>query len=195
MLEGVVFSAFGLPSINSTGKIAFDAALAGPGISVANNQSVWTGAANDFTNVAQEGMQVPGTEVGTTFASFDSASINDLGQAAFLANLTGSDPALSRGLFAYDPLGGLSLIARTGDEITLGVGLTATIRGFEGQPQLNDLGEVVVQVDLSTGAVGPEAIVRDHNPSARARRLDAGCVVCRRVALHIPSPNRLTLSM
>ncbi len=55
-----------------------------------------------------------------------------------------------RGLFAYDPLGGLSLIARIGDEIKLGVSVIGTIRAFEGQPQLNDLGEVVFQVDLST---------------------------------------------
>ncbi len=97
------------------------------------------------------------------FAHFDRAWINDLGQATFMADIA-SGAGASRGLFAYDPLGGLSLIARTGDEINLGVSVIGTIRGFEGQPQMNNLGEVVFQVDLSTGVVGPEAVLRATIP-------------------------------
>jgi hypothetical protein len=162
MPAGVVFSSFGLPNVNSNGRVVFDALLSGPGIAGGNDLSVWIGDASSFTFVAQEGMQAPGTET-ATFARFDRMWINDLGQATFLADLA-SGAGASRGLFSYDPLGGLSLIARTGDEITLGFGDTATIHGFEGQPQLNDLGEVIFQVDLSTGVVGPEAVLRATIP-------------------------------
>ncbi len=87
MPAGVVFSEFGLPNVNSHGRVVFDAELAGPGIVAGNDLSVWIGDASSFTSIAQEGMQAPGTEAGATFAHFDRMWINDLGQATFLADI------------------------------------------------------------------------------------------------------------
>ncbi len=95
--------------------------------------AILAGTPGDLSTIAQSGQAAPGTEPGTVFSSehfFREPGIGPSGQVAFVGSLQGPGvtPGTSGGLWATDPLGILTLIARTGDEITLAPGDVRTIQ-------------------------------------------------------------------
>jgi hypothetical protein len=92
--------------------------------------------------VAREGSLAPGTTAGVRYGDFiGPPELNDLGQLAFGASLTGAGVTVANdyGLFAYDPVLGTVLIAREGELFDVGGG---DLRRIDEYGLIFDLGVV-----------------------------------------------------
>jgi hypothetical protein len=163
---GATFSSFGDPLINAGGAVSFSARLTGDGVTTDNNSGLWIGTdPAHLSLVARTGDQAPGTPLGVKYkwsTDFKHA-LNDLGQVAFLGQLTGDGvgAANDTGLFVYDPFKGTQLIAREGDTVTVRPGVTKTIAGLELRfgassgdgraTSLNDNGQVAFGANFADG--------------------------------------------
>ena len=85
------FTGFGKPKINALGDIVFSAALAGGEVDANNERSIWSESNGVFELLAQAGSPAPEVSDNVNFLSFGAPEINDAGQVAFEARLTGSD--------------------------------------------------------------------------------------------------------
>lgn len=116
---------------NGSGTLVFDARLTGGTVVAASDSGVWAGQAGGVQLVAREGNQAPGASAGVVFNHFGQGSvtsfINDAGQIAFRADLTGSGVTSSNNvaIFSGAP-GSLQMRVRAGDSApaSLGAGLT-----------------------------------------------------------------------
>ncbi|NOZ40850.1 MAG: hypothetical protein GXP24_11575, partial [Planctomycetes bacterium] len=107
--------------------------------------------AQTTTVVVQKSQAAP--DGNGTFSQFRSPTLNDAGQAAFLASLTGTSGGSSDdfGIFLGDGAGGLTQIARTGQAAPDSNG---TFSDFDfGDPALNNAGQAAFAVRL-TGVSG-----------------------------------------
>jgi hypothetical protein len=131
MPPGVTYSDLGAtPVLNNPGHVAYRAILAGGELTSANNQTIYAGSASGQVPVARSGDHAPGTALGITYASLDdNLALNDIGQVAYQAVLSGSGvtAANDTGLFAYDPQRGNLLVAREGDPFDVGAGELRTV--------------------------------------------------------------------
>ena len=98
---GASFMAFDGPSINNGGQLLFSGRIGGGGIHPGNDDVLYTGPAGALQLVARAGSAAPGLPAGVNYARFHNedflagsfffgeALINDGGQIAYLAELTG----------------------------------------------------------------------------------------------------------
>ena len=118
--EEVVFSGVGtvVPVLSGTGRTAVRAGLSGPEVDGSNGGGIWAGPADGLQLVARAGDQAPGLPEGVLFSFFPTDPvINDAGQTAFTANLTGAGVNNSNGWSLFsDGSGALALLAREGDQ-------------------------------------------------------------------------------
>ena len=124
---GVNFSGLGAPVLNNAGKTAFQASLTGTGVvAMTNDAGIWSEGFGSLALVARTGNHAPGTPGGVNFSGFGFAqpALNDAGQTAFAASLSGSDvdSTNDQGIWATDSIGALQLIARTGDPLEVAPG-------------------------------------------------------------------------
>ena len=113
----VVFIDRGIPVFNDAQDFVFRAQVNGPGITDANDHGIWIATSEGLALVAREGDPAPGTTAGETFGGFlsnPSLSINNAGQTAFNATLTGATGTTDRGVWS-NASGELALVARKGD--------------------------------------------------------------------------------
>ena len=90
--SSTLFTGFGKPKINALGDIAFNAFLAGGEVDANGKWSIWSESNGVFELLAQAGSPAPGVSDNVDFLSFGFfPEINDAGQVAFEARLTGSD--------------------------------------------------------------------------------------------------------
>jgi hypothetical protein len=146
--------------LNGVGQTAYSTSLTGPGIDSTNAQAVWAGAPGSMALVARAGEHAPGTASGVSFArlSFDvrSLSLNDAGQVAFQAGLTGAGVNLNNdtGIWAGTP-GNLSLVVREGDQVP---GMASGVQFLDfvfKSAHLNNAGKMVFSADFyGPGASG-----------------------------------------
>ena len=101
----------GTGSINSTGTIAFQSAVAGGGIFLADGSGIRA--------VAAVGDPAPGGGEFTFFTPFDPPTINDAGEIAFVATFQDTGGNQRQGIFAGQP-GALRPVAASGDPIARG---------------------------------------------------------------------------
>jgi hypothetical protein len=139
--SGVNYSSLGNPVLNDAGQVAFGAFLTGSGVDSSNNEGIWRGAPGSLSLVARRGSQAPGTAAGVNYSSLGIPVLNDAGQMAFWAFLTGSgvDSSNNQGIWQGAP-GSLSLVARRGSHApgtASGVNYSSL-----GHPVLNDAGQV-----------------------------------------------------
>jgi hypothetical protein len=122
MPDGVNFASFNSLVLNrvvmnNAGHTAFSA-------TTTTGSGVWSEGSGSLALVAHSGNQAPGTPIGVNFGGFtgNNPSLNDAGQTAFQAGLTGSgvSPTNNFGIWATDLTGALQLIARTGDLLEVG---------------------------------------------------------------------------
>lgn len=164
------FSVLGEPRINGLGQTAFRGVVAGPGVSVDNNDGIWKEQGNLLTLIVREGSNAPGTDAGVNFSFLGTPAFNDSGQVAFLGVLDGADVTSEndRGIWAEDTSGALTLIAREGDLLnvsdapgqidlrtieTLEFASRASSEDGRGQG-FNNLGQIVFASTFTDGTSG-----------------------------------------
>ncbi len=138
-------------AINNAGVVVTVANLTGGTTGSANNQAVYvatpTGipaAPYTLSLVMRGGDPAPGTPGDVLGPTFSQASaFGDSGQAVFSRDLTGGDAMFGlndKGLYAWDPIKGLFLLARSGDQIEVAPGNFLTVAGFGYTPNSNSDG-------------------------------------------------------
>jgi hypothetical protein len=118
MPNGVTFSSLFNFRLNRLGQSLLMGNLTGPGIGSSNDRGIWIYDEKQVLRlVASEGMDAPGTPDGVAFSGLLIALLNNSGQIAFLADLTGPgvDTSNDRGIWADLTGNGLELVARKGD--------------------------------------------------------------------------------
>ncbi len=150
---GVGNSVFGSSSFsveaNASGQIAFTSRVEGSGIDSANDYGVWSeGGGNGLALIAREGDEITVAGEGVLFRGFNSAKINNAGQTAFLAGLsgTGLGQFSEGGVFRAGNDGQLSLVARTSDPAP---GVADAYFSSVYLNAQNDLGETVISGSLT----------------------------------------------
>jgi hypothetical protein len=152
---GVNFREFSPPvptvAINNAGQTAFKAFLTGDGVDETNDEGLWSEGSGTLALVARRGSPAPGTPRGVNFGAFGLnlwPLLNDAGQTAFRADLTGTGVTStnSRGIWS----GGtddLKLVARTGDPAP---GTSSGIRFSDlVRPTLNSAGQIAFGATLT----------------------------------------------
>ncbi|HKQ48078.1 MAG TPA: choice-of-anchor tandem repeat NxxGxxAF-containing protein [Phycisphaerae bacterium] len=145
------------PWVNSSGIVAFSAALTGAGIDSTNNTGIWVGAPGAIAPAARAGNGAPGTPAGVVFSGGmqNWLMLNDAGQIVFRANLTGPgvDSSNDAGIWAGAP-GALQLVAREGDTAP-GTGGVFDLFNYQFEayplPVMNAAGEVVFAGHCTSG--------------------------------------------
>ena len=131
--------------INNAGTVLMTVGLTGGTSNADNNAAVYVATptgipASPYTLslIMRAGDPAPGT-AGAFFGPVfnQPAAFNDSGQAVFNRDLKGGDALFdlnSGGLYAWDPIKGLFLIARSGDQVEVAPGLfyTAATFGYQG---------------------------------------------------------------
>jgi hypothetical protein len=165
------FVDFENPLLNGQGRLAFGAAVSGPGVGAHNEVGIWSEGrrgAGKLELVARSGDAAPGTEPGVKFVNFLSPALNGAGQIAFGAVLTGAGVGQAEGnalgVWAEDRSGELHLIARTGDAVEVEPGDVRTIAfldfasdtgGEDGRPRgWNDVGQLAFRARFTDGSSG-----------------------------------------
>ncbi len=184
--EGVHFSSLStIPVLNNAGQTAFSGSLTGTGVD-GLNFGLWSeGGGSGLALVARSGNQAPGTPEGVHFRSFSTPALNNAGQTAFSGSLTGTgvDGTKDVGIWAEDPLGVLTLIAREGDLLDIDDGPTTDFRTIShlrfvsgsrnkngGSSGFNDLGQLAFLATFTdgTGGVFVSNLVAVPEPTAWA---------------------------
>jgi hypothetical protein len=165
--QGVGFPGVSPTSLTRSGRYEFTTDLAGgdvtPGV---NDRALYAGAVGGgLTLIARSGQPAPGTD--TNFAGFSPfySLINDAGDLAFQATLSGgsSVPTNNSGIFIWKS-GTLSLVVRSGGPVPLaapgletpGIAPGTTFDTFIGWNMVfNDLDQIVVIAGLVGGDVLP----------------------------------------
>ena len=108
--SGVKFNSLDGLWLNAAGQIAFGAYISGSGIS---EQGIWSGGSGSLALVTRTGSQAPGTPSGVNYSFFNSPVLNDAGQTAFRAYISGSGVtgANDQGIWS-EGSGSLALVAR-----------------------------------------------------------------------------------
>jgi hypothetical protein len=154
--SGVNFSeAFFAPTLNAAGQTAFKAILRGNGVNESNHIGIWSEGSGTLDLVARGGSHAPGTPSGVTFnGNFPSLVLNDTGQTAFHAGLTGSGihAANNSGIWSQAS-GSLELLAREGTQAPgLPPGVDYVSFGDPGL-KLNTAGQVAFRAKLTGSGV------------------------------------------
>lgn len=157
--SGVNFISFtNSTELNNSGKIAFAANLVGTGVvSGTNSQGIWSDASGSLSLVVRAGDHAPGTPIGVSFGTqfnFWDPVLNDAGQIAFIARVTGAgvDSTNSDGIWSGSS-GSFGLVARAGDHAP-GAALGTNFSFFLNSHVLNSAGQVALLADLTNGKEG-----------------------------------------
>jgi hypothetical protein len=153
--SGVAYANFSPPTLNTLGQLAFQADLAGSGVNASNNAGVWSGDPGALKLIARKGNQAPGTPTGVNFDRLLAPVLNNAGQTAFVAFLTGDgvDSTNNRGIWS-ERAGALQMLVRTG---TQAPGTPAGVRfNTFGPPSLNAAGQVMFAARLVGSGVNAD---------------------------------------
>lgn len=107
------------PQVDGAGRVAFRGALAGAGVTLANDQAVFLSTGpGSFQPVVREGDAAPGTPSGVVLGGNLTFDLADSGRVAVRGGLAGPGvtAADDGGLWGPDAMGGLALVAREGDQ-------------------------------------------------------------------------------
>ena len=156
LAAGVNYSGFLPPALNLTGQIAFKASLTGVGVSTANNEGIWMGAPSGaLAPVVRKGSQAAGLPASVLYDSLGSPVLNDNGQVAFKALVSGSGVGTfnNEAIWAGTP-GSLAVVVRKG---TQAAGLAASVN-YDGlltdPPAYNSSNQVAFVATLTGAGIG-----------------------------------------
>ncbi|MBX9737512.1 MAG: hypothetical protein K2X32_11355 [Phycisphaerales bacterium] len=158
---------------NGADQVAFISALAGVNTTANDNFAVITQGTSGLNIVARAGSAAPGTGPGVFFGtSFSSLTMNNVGQVAFITNLTGTGigpgSGNGSGLWATDTSGNVVLVARQGDLFDVNsdplitdnrtinlISYAAVASGQDGNGRaLNDVGQLVFNLSFTDNTSG-----------------------------------------
>lgn len=156
--QGVTFSTFGFPNINSAGRVLFPATLAGTGVTTANDQALCVEQPGRAPVVlAREGAAAPGLAAGLTIATVDvvGPAFNSLGQCAFTISLTGPGVTTANSSALYLTSAAVPttpiLVVRSGDAAAFaGAGV---FFGGSATPLLTPGGDLIFQSTLAGASI------------------------------------------
>ena len=171
---GIYFSDFGSAHLGGSGASSFWGFVSGPGVDTTNDRGIWSDGTGELRLVFREGDHAPGTELGVRFLGAESDHvINGAGQVGMIGYLTGEGVTESnfKGIWATQPNGLLSLIARSGDLFDVNrdpaiddlrvieeVGLFMGYNGIGGEDghgtSFSDDGELVFRLEFTDGTSG-----------------------------------------
>ncbi len=144
------------PRLDIDGNLAFWARLSGPGVDAANDGSVWRTINGVPQIVAREGTPAPIIS-GTTIAELARhVQLADSGFMLFRGSINGPGvtAANNSAIWSTDPVKGLALIAREGDQVP---GLPAGVQyAVLGRPGLTATGRVAFTTSLRSAAGLPQ---------------------------------------
>ena len=162
--DGVIFQSLGNPTINPVGQTVFFAKISGPGAGGGDNHTIWRGDAGLPELIARQGDPAPGyiSEVllGNLESAFTRPVINNTGQIAFSAFLTGNDVIFNNNtsIMFYDG-NNTNIVAREGDTPP-GINSGTFFGDLQAsQPILNTNGDIVFFANLTETGFGD----RNHN--------------------------------
>ncbi len=136
------FTGFGNLVLNNWGQTAFYANLTG-----SNSNGVFVGSGDVLTQVARAGQSAP--DGNGVFSNFGNLALNDAGQSAFSATLTGTSGGNNdnSGIFTGDGTDFLKVV-RAGDSLA---GSTVTSVSLATENFLNEHGQVAYRAELLNG--------------------------------------------
>ncbi len=139
---------FGGPVLNNQGQTAFLATMIGTHLDTSNGSGFFLESDGKLNLVARSGDLVPGAKSSVNLGFLFPVVLNDLGQMAFLAGLTGAgvDSTDDRGIF-FATSESVRFVTRSGDTAPV-TELGTTYDGFD-VPTLNDLGQVTFRASLA----------------------------------------------
>lgn len=145
---------------NGADQVAFIGALAGVNTTANDNFAVITQGTSGLNIVARAGSAAPGTGPGVFFGTgFNSMTLNNVGQVAFITNLigTGIGPGSGNGsgLWATDNSGNVLLVARQGD-----------LFDVDPNPLVTD-NRTINLISYASGASGQDGIGRGFNDAGQ----------------------------
>ncbi len=143
-----MFSGFVTPVLNNSGQVASIAGLTGTLGGTSDDEGIFLGSGGAVTQVTREGQAVP--DGNGVFSSFSTPALNDSGQVAFRADLTGTSGGTSdnEGIFLRSG-GSVTRIVREGQAAPDGNGVFSSLTS----PSLNGSGQAVFRAFL-TGTSG-----------------------------------------
>jgi hypothetical protein len=141
-------------ALNDQDEMAFRAGLRGPGVTASTDECIWAGTREALSLVACIGSDAVGAP-GATFSTVSEPLLNNAGDVAFLATLTGNNVVGDNdtGIWATRQ-GNLSLVAREGDSYVVSPGLNRTVIQLETGFAFNDSGQVAFIARFSDDTYG-----------------------------------------
>ena len=158
-----------LPQVNALGQTAFVSGLSGTGVTFDNNFAIFVDG-RTVGPVVRAGDQAGGLAPGIKYKYLrPRLALNDLGQLAFVATLTGADiPQSSTALFCeMDELGPRALV-RSGDQAPgLPPGVSLYPDAYDSDIELNNAGQVAFTAGINGPDVSATAILVSgaHRPT------------------------------
>lgn len=157
--NGTFATGLGVPTVNDAGQVVFHGRFTGTSGGDTDDSSILRGDGLTLEQVVREGQASP--DGNGVFAGFIDPALNDAGQVAFFAILTGTDGGRSddNGIFFFDDALGLLTVVREGDEL-LGSTITSLLLESslasrnDQRSGLNDLGQVAYRFTLADGRQG-----------------------------------------
>jgi hypothetical protein len=117
------------PIFDDQGDLVFRPTLRGPESDYPGRQSIWRVHKDQLQLVVEAGSHAPGADVDDDFWRFSWPLMNNRGQIAFSAQMTGPLHSFNDdGIWAQDIFGNLRLIAREGDYVDLSGGANTDVR-------------------------------------------------------------------
>jgi hypothetical protein len=114
MPAGVVFGLLSEnPLLTDSGFIVFNATLTGPGITSANDSSIWRWSNGTLSKVVQEGDAAPELASGTLYGPMGVKSVSPLGRIAFGCAITGT---LQGSALWLETANGIRMMAKANDQ-------------------------------------------------------------------------------
>ncbi len=190
------FSFLHYPALNDAGQIAFWGTLSGSGVDSGNGSGIWMGEKGSLSLVARAGESAPGTNAFFSMQNRRIPVLNGGGQVAFEGLLIGPgvDRNNNEGIWAQDPFGELTLIAREGDHLDVDDGPGTDLRTIDSlnfrkehggefgrRSGFNDLGQLAFWASFTDGTSGifVSNLVAVPEPSSLALLVLAGVAMLR----------------
>lgn len=137
------FTFFGIPALNDAGQVAFQASLIGTSAGSSDNLGIFRGdSVSGPVQIARKGQVAP--DGNGDFLGFRPPALNDAGQVAFTAELTGTSGGCfdDGGIFRGDAVDALVQIAREGNAAPDGNGNFVSFDEAAPFRRLNNRGQV-----------------------------------------------------